>query len=273
MPNRCQGLLSFSKMSEKDYVKLRRIIKGDRFCQVICPHPQEVKKDTMNERKFSEEEKKYREKHGEWRWKEMDEKMRAKYPHKQLWYDWNCHHRWTKWWMCEPSIENEKHTDDGRCFDVYFETARSPLSDELLIKCSKDYRCRIWSEYQEHWNYFSGRDEFIEWEHVFTEQFDDPYFWESERCVLCGWAYNLVDESEWCDMDAHICIYCHDNIIREYSKHTDELKKIFDKADSKADEDTYRNWIIKAIQEKFNIANNAEAEFIYSLYQEWKLHT
>ena len=273
MPNRCQGLLSFSKMSEKDYVKLKRIIKGGRFCQVICPHPQEVKKDSRNEKKYREARQKYIDENWEYWWEEMDEKMRAKYPYKQLWYDWNCQHWGTKWWMCEPHIENEKETKEWWGFDTYYDTARSPLSDEVLEKCSRDYHCRIWHEYQEFWNCFSGRDEFLNWEKLLQEHFDDPVFWEWEVCCLCGCYYSLIDELAWCDMDAHICEECHNYIVNEYKNHTDELKKIFDKADSKADEDTYRNWIIKAIQEKFNIANNAEAEFIYSLYQEWKLHT
>lgn len=274
MPNYCDWHIVFSKLSEKNARKLRDCINKNKFCETVSPQSKEVLADKRLEHKYYKAEKEYKERN--WIYPSADDykKLREKYPFKQLWYDWNCHNWGTKWGMCDASMTKLGRNSAGEYqFTVDFWTARSPLSIDVLEKCSKKFDCDIYYEYSEPWMWFSWIQEYSKWELTLDNYRDDPYYWEVRVCLGCDHSYGDTNEEDWYDWHHFICYNCWTRLVNEYAQHVNKIKKIVRSVNSTLNEDTYRTKIINKIIKEFSIEQFEVAEFIYDAYEDWLLYS
>lgn len=273
MPNYCNWHIVFSKLSEKDALKLRDCIKKWKFCETVFPQPKEVKDDSKLEAKYWAADKEYLDR--TWHFMSADEreKLREKYPYKQLWYDWNNYNWGTKWGMCDAEMTNLWGKINEYSFSCNFWTAWSPLSIAVLGKCSTKFNCDIHYEYDEPWCCFSWIQEYSEWELIRDDYWDDAYYWEVRVCLGCGNSYWETDDEAWYDGHHYICYECGHILVNQYTGLGDKIKKIVNSVDCTLAEDTYRTKVINKILKQFWIDQFEVAEFIYDCYEDWLLNT
>lgn len=277
MPNYCNWNITFSRLSEEDYNKLRTAIKRNRFCETVFPQPLEVKKDSRYEHLYFKAEKEYKEKNWVYPPKEWRDEMREKYPYKQLRYNWNNNNRWTKWGMCEASLWKKQLTTDWISLNVIFWTAWSPLSDEVLEKCSEKYHCRIYYQFDEPWCCFSWQKWAENWEIIQEEWYEDWYYWEWVECEVCHCQYDWTNEDDWYfddDREMMICSYCGDRLIHEFREidKYEHLVNLLSEVDNTWEDDDYRRECINKIYNTFSL-DITSAEFVFRQYQDWVLST
>lgn len=207
MPNNCNWHVIIYWLSKERKDRVGRRAKNGELCKQIIPYPKEVKEDLEMEQKCHSEENKLRER---WWNKEEYEKIKEKYPYKQLWYDWEYANRWTKWGLCDCSVHNNEHS-----LELIFWTARSPLLP-VFKRLSEKYKCIVEYDYDEPWNCFSGRVKWENWVEVYDDRFDDWYYGEWVECVKCHWIYDWANEDDWADMENHICFNCWEEEDEEH---------------------------------------------------------
>lgn len=193
---------NISKLSEDRIQRLKRWAENNTLCEQIMPYPKNVKDDLEMEDKYDEELKCIERELGWYPSKEQIEKLRNKYPYKQLRYDWRCNNWWSKWGLCECRANASKNE-----LELQFETAWSPVKP-IFQEISRKYKCKVYYEWSEPGNWFSGRAEWENWELIYEDNFDDSYFWEWVECVVCGQVYDWRCEDDWADMKKHICFNC-----------------------------------------------------------------
>lgn len=191
-----------SGLTEEQKERISRWAKNWCLCSMIIPYTKEVKEDTKNEEMYYKELEKL--KKTKWRTKEEDEKLKQKYPHKWLRYNWRVANWWSKWELCDCAVF--PGWLEGS-LELQFWTAWSPQIP-VFQKLSKKYHCSVSYDYDEPWCFFSGRYKWIDWEEMYGEEYDDPYYWEWEVCSKCWLVFDWTNEEDWSNLDLHICYDC-----------------------------------------------------------------
>ena len=200
MPNYCNWRVRISGLTEKQKERIGRWTVQGILCAMIIPYSKEVKKDLENKHNFDKEYALLRKK-----WLATEEnmnKLKELYPYKDLWYDWCTNNRWSKWDLCDwcayPTAEE---------LELQFWTARSPVI-KVFQRLSKKYHCSVSYDYDECGNWFSGRIKWMNGEELYHDEYDDWYYWEWERCAVCGCMYDGSNEDDRSNLDLHICYDC-----------------------------------------------------------------
>lgn len=212
MPNHCFGQIEFHN-TKKDFDLLLNSLNDWTFCNVVYPQPDEVKKDSINEDTYREENEKLYDLKKNWvitedEFKIMDDDLLRKYPHNQLWYDWNRKHRWTKRWIYNQHIkDNDK---DTWYIYVLFDTAWNELSEDVIKKATTMFDCDIEYNREENMWCFSWTMIATKWKITSREDYNDPYYWKGKCCSVCKYMYS-EDGYDRYDTEKWICNDCAHN--------------------------------------------------------------
>lgn len=202
MPNYCNWRVRIYGLTGEQRERIGRWAKNWKLCEMIIPYPKDVKEDIKIKKEYDKEHERL---FKAWQLsQEVANNLRKKYPYKDLWYNW-CPENWgSKWDLCDCSI----YPFDG-WLELNFWTAWSPVLD-VFKELSRKYKCAVEYDYNEWWMFFSGRARWEKWMLVYHNEYDDPYYWEWEKCVVCGSIYDWTNEEDWRDLDKHICYECRD---------------------------------------------------------------
>lgn len=206
MPNYCSGTVFIKGLTRPQMDRIGRRAEKSILCEQILPYPKDVKEDLEMEHKFWEERRQLEREQGWNITREQIEKLEQKYPHKQLRYDWRCKNWGSKWDLCYCNAYIWEITND---LQLNFETAWSPVT-QVFQELSRKYKCKVYYEWSEPGCWFSGRAEWDKWMLIEEQNFDDPFFWEWVKCVVCGQTYDWRCEDDRWDMTKHICLDCYE---------------------------------------------------------------
>lgn len=201
-PNRCEWTVIISRLSRDRMERIKRWAENGKLCQMIMPYPKDVKDDLQIKRQYEKECDRAREEKSYTR--DTREKLKEKYPFKDLRYDWCANNRGSKRDLCYCNwhINND--------LTLQFETAWSPVLN-VFQKLSQKYKCTVYYEFSEPGCWFSGRYVYIDWRLDESENFNDPWFGEWVECKICHNHYDGRCEDDWGDMTNHICLECYEN--------------------------------------------------------------
>jgi len=121
----------------------------------------------------------------------------------QWWYEWNIANRGTKRDVCNVSVN-----EDNKKLYISYNTARSPATKIIETLSKKFPKTIITLEFSEEGMSFSWNITFEWWVCTASQDFSDPYFWETKKCKVCWVEYGEHEENDRSSKDNEICVFC-----------------------------------------------------------------